>query len=972
LPYFADHYLGVRYPLAAGGHPGLRKAQLGALHAISAHFTIRTDAAMVALPTGTGKTLVLALSPFLCNARRALVVTPSRLVRNQIAKDLAAMRTARLLGAITGDTPSPATHELRSRIVTPQEWEALRVFDVVVATPHSISPSMADVPAPPHDLFDLVLLDEAHHTPAQTWHAVMAAFPNARKVLFTATPYRRDRKEIRAALIYSYPIRMAYQDGVFGRIRYVPVEAVPGEATDITIAKAAAAAFAGDREAGLQHCVLVRTDRKKRADALKSIYDQHTNLRLKVVHSGQTFNTVQKTLDLLRDGNLDGVVCVDMMSEGFDFPQLKIAAIHIPHRSLEVTLQFIGRFARTNAERIGEAKFLAVPQEIKSETDRLYRDKAVWEELIIDLSEERLAAETKVREVLERFEQPLRAELDAGDLSLYALWPYFHVKIYEVAGTVDVGQELRLPLPFTVPFQRNAPEIGATVAIGNERQKPRWTDLDAFKRSEYELFIIHYNEAANLLFICASRRSDALYEAIAKHYTGGAHKILPLWKINRVLRELERPDFFSLGMKNRLTTSNTESYRNITGPRAQLAVAKSDGRLFHRGHLFGKGSVAGEAVTIGYSSASKVWSNTIGQLADLIAWCQSLARNLQSEAPIPTHEGISFLTVGEPLDQFPATIIAAEWDADTYRKQPILHHGAERTPLTDVELAVQEHTPEQVLLQLQGPNLTYDVSYTLIGQRYFDPVNDSDDDLTIEQGRDTLGLIDYLNANPITLYTSEFASIRGAEIFRTDEGLAPFDRTKIAPIDWTGVNIQREFWQDNQEHNERSIHEHLIHHLSATTTGLIMYDHRTGEIADLITMETHDNKPCLTFYHVKRSTAAQPGQRVRDVYEVAGQIIKSVAYINDLDGLRRKIERRLATGSQLNRGNQHELTTFFTQARQRGCTFRLTLVQPGLTEDLSEPNMHVLAAADDYARRAGAETLTVITTGQPAQQAQHG
>ena len=971
MPYFTDHYSGVRYPLAAENQPGLRNAQLGALHAIGAHFTIRTDAAMVAMPTGTGKTLVLALTPFLCRARRALVVTPSRLVRNQIAKDLTSMRTARVLGAILGETPSPSTHELRSRIGSLQDWEVLRTFDVVVGTPHSISPSIADVPAPPPDLFDLVLLDEAHHTPAQTWHEVMAAFPTAKKVLFTATPFRRDRKEIKAALIYSYPIKMAYREGVFGRIRYIPVETVLGEATDVSIAKATAATFAEDRAAGLQHCVLVRTDRKKRAEALKVIYDEHTNLRLKVVHSGQTFNTVEKTLELLRSGNLDGVICVDMMSEGFDFPQLKIAAIHIPHRSLEVTLQFIGRFARTNAEHVGEAKFLAVPSEIKSETDRLYRDKAVWEELIIDLSEERLAAETTVREVLERFEQPLRAELDTDDLSLYALWPYFHVKIYETAGPIDLAQELHLPAPFTVPYQRNAPDIGATVAIANERQKPRWSDLDAFKRSEYELFIIHYDVDANLLFICASRRSDALYEAIAKHYTGGAHKILPLWKINRVLRELEHPDFFSLGMKNRLATSNTESYRTLTGPRTQKTIGKTDGRLYHRGHVFGKGTVRQESITLGYSSASKVWSNTNGQIADLIAWCRSIARNLQSDAPIPAHEGISFLSVGEQLQTFPETIIAAQWDPDVYRKLPTVHYGDENIPLTDIELALRESSPESVHLQLQLPDRTYDLTYTLNGQRYFNPIAGNDDELTVEQGRDRFGFIDYLNANPVTLYTSEFASIRGAEIFRP-ETFDPFDRNKLTLLNWNGVNIQREFWQDGQEHPEQSIHEHLLQYLSETTNGIIIYDHRVGEVADIITLEVTDNRPRLTFYHVKGSSAPRPGQRVQDVYEVAGQVIKSVVYINNLSSLEEKITRRLNTGSRLHRGSDQGLTAFFAQARRNGCTFAIALVQPGVSEDLSESNAHVLAAVDDYVRRAGAETVTLIATGQAGQQVQHG
>lgn len=121
MPYFVDHYDAVRYPRAVRNIPGLRNAQLGAMHAIGAHFTIRTDPALVTLPTGTGKTLVLTLAPFLCGAQRVLVVTPGRLVRNQIALDIKALRTARLLGTLDAATPSPRTHELLHRVGTPQE-----------------------------------------------------------------------------------------------------------------------------------------------------------------------------------------------------------------------------------------------------------------------------------------------------------------------------------------------------------------------------------------------------------------------------------------------------------------------------------------------------------------------------------------------------------------------------------------------------------------------------------------------------------------------------------------------------------------------------------------------------------------------------------------------------------------------------------------------------------------------------------
>jgi superfamily II DNA or RNA helicase len=71
-----------------------------------------------------------------------------------------------------------------------------------------------------------------------------------------------------------------------------------------------------------------------------------------------------------------------MLGEGFDFPNLKIAALHAPHRSLAVTLQFIGRFARTNAERIGAAKFVAVRSDrIEIEAKKLYKAGAVWQDL---------------------------------------------------------------------------------------------------------------------------------------------------------------------------------------------------------------------------------------------------------------------------------------------------------------------------------------------------------------------------------------------------------------------------------------------------------------------------------------------------------------------------------------------------------------------------------------------------------------
>lgn len=45
---------------------------------LTSHFTARREPAIVALPTGVGKTAVMTLLPYLLAARRVLVIVPTR------------------------------------------------------------------------------------------------------------------------------------------------------------------------------------------------------------------------------------------------------------------------------------------------------------------------------------------------------------------------------------------------------------------------------------------------------------------------------------------------------------------------------------------------------------------------------------------------------------------------------------------------------------------------------------------------------------------------------------------------------------------------------------------------------------------------------------------------------------------------------------------------------------------------------
>lgn len=262
MPYFDEHYQDVRFPIALGNQPGLRRSQRGAAFAIASHFTLRSDPAVVVMPTGAGKTAILMMTPCLLQARRALVVTPSRLVRSQIVSNFRSLKTLREAKVFPAALPNPRVYEVDAKLVDVSAWEKLEQFDVVVGIPSSTSPAIEGIAHPPVDLFDLLLIDEAHHSPARTWNELLEAFPEARRVLFTATPFRSDQREIKGHFVYAYPVAEAFKDGVFGQIGYLPVTPDPDSdiSTDVAIAVEVERAFKEDRAAGYKHFLMVRTN----------------------------------------------------------------------------------------------------------------------------------------------------------------------------------------------------------------------------------------------------------------------------------------------------------------------------------------------------------------------------------------------------------------------------------------------------------------------------------------------------------------------------------------------------------------------------------------------------------------------------------------------------------------------------------------------------------------------------------------
>jgi len=962
--------------MAEGDQPGLRKAQLGAIHSIAGHFTVSKQPGIVIMPTGTGKTAVLMMCPFILKANRVLVITPSKLVRNQIAIRFAELQPLRSLGVIGNLTAGLRVKELTKEVRSMTAWADLSNHQVVVCTPMCVSPGIEGIQPSDPDFFDLILIDEAHHAPANSWINIINHYTNASKVLFTATPFRRDRQEIPGKIIYNYPISLAYEEGIFGKTEFIPVDAPEGD--DIAIARTCESVFRAE-PAGTVHYIMVRTDSKATAKALAEIYRNNTRLRLSLIHSGLSARTVETTLNHLRNGNIDGIICVDMLGEGFDFPNLKIAAIHSPHKSLAATLQFIGRFTRTNAGNITYAKFIAIPSEIEIERKFLYRTNAIWRELIIDLSQTRIDDEVASRDLIDSFEVNTDDTAEAfQDLSLSSIEPSYHAKIYSInRGTFECDRVIDFDEhDLFIAHREDSVENNLSVLILQDINFPKWSKSNALENIANHLVIVYFDAESSLLFINSTiKKSVEFYEFILNGYVEDASgTLLSDRELNSVLANINEAEFFNIGMRNRSHYGANESYRIVTGPTAHLSIDRRDADNFHRGHLFGKGIENGANMTIGLSSSSKVWSQKNGNLFDFIRWSKVIAQKINQGLEGRTNTPVDDLPTSIDIDVLPdKTVVSVNWHESAYKNFTTVTYQAgtitQTLELTDIRLVFNYDgsDSDHYRINLECDLFSLPIFFSFNYDNYFTSENEArSNQITVFKGdaEKGLGIMHYINSYPLIFYFEDFSLLYNSyQYLDAPRELPPF------PLEYFDDSI---FWAANNVDIEnectglRSIHDYFKRTLGAAGLPFAYYDHGPGEIADFITAELAPETIIVKLYHCKGSLSSSPGNRVDDLYEVIGQGIKCLNYTNSAR-LAQKLERRQRSKNLT--GDCSDSVTLLQQliANHRGVkvSFQIVLVQPGITKSgIADRMLRLLAATNSSITSTNnCERISVICSG---------
>jgi superfamily II DNA or RNA helicase len=975
MSYFDENSGHLQLREGTSPNSGLRPGQVGALHAIAAHFIARHEPAVVSLPTGYGKTAVITATCFLLRSRRVLVIAPTNALRGQCARAFRGLDTLRRLKTIpeTDALPDPRVALIDERITSLDRWNAIDQADVVVCTPQSASPEIEGVIAPPEGFFDLVIMDEGHHSAARTWSAFIRAMPKARHVLFSATPFRRDRRQLPGRLIFYYSLRQAAAENAFGKVAFCPVvlpdDALQDEKDNALVAKAIEV-FRNDADAGLQHRLLARTERIADADSVAALYVK-AGLKVESVSSRKTRAQIAEVEQKLVDGDLDGVVCVDMFGEGYDFPKFKIAVLHSAHRSLVPTLQFIGRFARTNDEHTGDATFIAVPQAVDSESAELYREGVDWDVLLADVTEAKQQISIKDHETLQAFSQTAQAAADYEQVNPGAFRLSQHIAVYKAVQPPDFESPPEALRSLQVTNSWKSEDGYTYLILAKSVKAPAWYRDEHLIDANHECFLIRYFPDSQLIFITATERSERIYSEILELFFGGAVQTLGFDRIRRVLNGMTEQEFYSIGIRSKSPTATAESYRIMAGSSADRNVRDSDAANFSQGHFMGKGQVGGESEIIGASAGGRIWSNGKLSIPDLLDWMSALHQRMTAQQINIGRSGLDLLSFGETLDRIPPSTCLADWPKDAYRDNPHALYGDGalliRTCILDLSVT-------NISVSRDGMSLTFDIGdeggvaiirYSLNAVPHYSVLN-NDIRLRVSAAEGEFDSIEeWLEENGLVFFTKELDSFSHGTLQRRPARVG-LSRDTLIPRDWADCEINVEFDLGNPARRtvQRVLQDDLIANPDNT---FIIFDHRSGEAADFIVGRAlPGGRLSVALYHCKAAGGGVSGERVDYIYELAGQSVKSARFQRK-DELLRHIERR--TQQRVGRGhspfllgNRNDALELIRQHAPIDISVSVYAVQPGLSAALLVENVQLLlAAANDSLRAQSVELHWILS-----------
>jgi len=367
------------------GNAKLRDPQIEAYLKIKEYFTENPSGeALVVLPTGTGKTGLISIAPFSVSNGRVLIVTPGLVTKKSIQKAQEALMDNFWVkyDVIFNPSDIPILCEFSSDVSD----EHLEQSHIVYSNIHKLGSSRERglLRRVDPDFFDFVIIDEAHHAPAESWREVLGFFSAAKKLHVTGTPFRGDGQELPGEKIHETPLSVVMRDRYVSWLRKETVNTqdlfftmpenpeVRLSKDDILelkerewLEKSVALSEACSREV-IQHSIGKLKEFKEaspnvphkilavgcsiaHAEELHSWYESY-GISAVIIHSQMEQEDLDAAFRMVDNHKCDAVISVNMLMEGYDHEYLKVLAIFRPYRSINSFAQVVGRVLRAIPE----------------------------------------------------------------------------------------------------------------------------------------------------------------------------------------------------------------------------------------------------------------------------------------------------------------------------------------------------------------------------------------------------------------------------------------------------------------------------------------------------------------------------------------------------------------------------------------------------------------------------------------------
>ena len=387
LPFLLQHGETIKRTRLFSSDSPLYNEQQEALEKIISWFsdpTTTKSTSVVVMPTGSGKTGVMCCLPYMFGSaveenkinldlsKPILIIAPGLAILKQLEKsfclnaqnDSPFLFSKNVLKISKDKRRFYYTDVIRStKNVSTLETTVCDISQVVLTNAQKwrAEGKLPNYAMLPDNLFSVVIVDEAHHLPAEQWKRIVRHFESHAKVIFfTATPQRHDGREItddrdisrtqdytyrleRDVAIKSRLIRdVKFDDELYARFYNGDVKLAVLRAIRFKLEeKNRLCSLPGNRK----HAAILITKNISAAEEVHSLCKTISWDHVKIVHS----ENHKKQQDIIKDiatNNYDLLIIVMMLLEGFDHPPLSVAGILTNIESRVKFSQFIGRIQR--------------------------------------------------------------------------------------------------------------------------------------------------------------------------------------------------------------------------------------------------------------------------------------------------------------------------------------------------------------------------------------------------------------------------------------------------------------------------------------------------------------------------------------------------------------------------------------------------------------------------------------------------